>query len=161
MGLDYLDTARLPLKGGKSLKVYLAGMFSTIKQRKAQAAELRAVGVEVTSRWIDEIVPHNVEMKDVPELYHQETSIADIEDIDAADVFVGFVPTAEELVAATVASSSRGGRHVEFGYALGKMPIFIVGAKENVFHHLPEKWNITHVESFDQLLTYLMERANA
>jgi hypothetical protein len=31
------------------MKVYLAAMFSTIKERKAQAAELRALGIGVTS----------------------------------------------------------------------------------------------------------------
>lgn len=140
------------------MKLYLAGMFSTIKLRKQQAAELRNVGIEVTSRWIDETVPHTVEIKDVPEVYLQETSIVDLEDIDRADALVSFVPSAQELVDATVSASSRGGRHVEFGYAIGKSkPIIVVGPRENVFHYLPEDRNIKHVESFDKLLTYLME----
>ena len=136
------------------LSVYLAGMFSTIKIRKAQAAELRAVGIEVTSRWIDETVPHNAETKDVPEKYLKETAIADIEDIDDADIFLAFVPTAEELIAATVTASSRGGRHVEFGYALGTgKPIFVVGHKENVFHYYPYlAFGQSHFETFREAL---------
>jgi nucleoside 2-deoxyribosyltransferase len=133
------------------LKVYLAGMFSTIATRKAQAAELREVGIEVTSRWIDETVPHTVEIKDVEEAYLHETAIADLEDINKADIFLAFVPTAEELVAATIAASSRGGRHVEFGYALAKgKPIFVVGSKENVFHYLPLATK--HFKTFRQAL---------
>lgn len=143
------------------MKLYLAGMFSTIKLRKQQAAELRAVGIEVTSRWIDESVPHTVEIKDVPEVYLQETSIVDLADIDSADALVSFVPSAQELVDATVSASTRGGRHVEFGYAIGKgKPIIVVGGRENVFHYLPESYNIKHVETFDKLLTYLMESTN-
>jgi len=141
------------------MKVYLAGMFSTIATRKAQAAELRASGIEVTSRWIDETVPHNVEMKDVPEQYLAETAIADVEDIDAATFFVEFVPTDRELVAATVQSSSRGGRHFEMGYAYhAGLVILVVGPKENVFHYLPGP--IRHFETFAEMKEYL-ESLNA
>src|SRR5271170_398584 len=131
------------------MKVYLAGMFSTIATRKAQAAELRALGIEVTSRWIDETVPHNVSMKDVPDEYHRETSQADIQDILNADAFIMFVPSAMELIEAPVLNSSRGGRHFEMGfaYALNK-PIFVCGPKENVFHHLPKGiYNFTDFEA--------------
>lgn len=120
------------------MKVYLAGMLSTIKTRKAQAAELRVAGIKVTSHWIDETVPYNVEMKDIPEVYHAETAVIDIQDIDDCDVFVEFVPTDTELVDATLRSSSRGGHHFEMGYAYatGKR-VMVVGDKENVFHYLP------------------------
>ena len=132
------------------MKVYLAGMFSTIKTRKQQAAELRAMDIVVTARWVDETVPHNVEMKDLGDQYHIETSVADIEDIDAADVFVEFVPSDTELVDATLRSSSRGGRHFEMGYAYAKGKIiYVVGPKENVFHHLPAS-TIQHFATWDE-----------
>jgi nucleoside 2-deoxyribosyltransferase len=145
------------------MKVYLAGMFSTIKTRKAQAAELRALGIEVTSRWIDETVPHNVEMKDISDAYHEETATADIDDIEACDVFVEFVPSDAELVYATLRSSSRGGRHFEMGYAYkAGTTIFVVGTKENVFHHLPagfrNKPGIRHFATWEDAKFALMAR---
>ena len=137
--------------------IYLAGMFSTIAKRKAQAAELRELGFDVTSRWIDETVPHTVEIKDVPEQYSKETAIADKEDIEAAEYFIEFVPTAEELVATTVSAMSRGGRHWEMGQAdaLGK-EVLVVGPKENVFHFLPY---VKHFESFNGVKAYLLDQA--
>jgi nucleoside 2-deoxyribosyltransferase len=136
------------------LKVYLAGMFFTKELRKAQAQELRDSGIEVTSRWIDETVPHTVTMKDIPDKYHEETAQADLEDIDNADILIAFVPTDSELTQVSVATAARGGRHVEMGYALGSnKPIFVVGPKENVFHHLP--CGITHFDSFSALKRYL------
>jgi len=134
------------------MKVYLAAMFSTIKERKAQAAELRALGIGVMSRWVEETVPHNIETKDVPEKYLEETSLVDLEDIDMADIFVAFVPTDTELTNATLRASSRGGRHVEFGYALAKrMPIFVLGGKENVFHVLPPRYGIRHYTTWEDM----------
>ena len=46
---------------------------------------------------------------------------------------------------------SRGGRHVEFGYALatGKK-VRVIGPEENVFHGLP---GIAHYKSFDEWLS--------
>jgi nucleoside 2-deoxyribosyltransferase len=140
---------------GNKLNVYLAGMFFTKALRKIQAAELRENGIGVTSRWMDEAVPHTVSMADVPDAYHAETAEADLEDIHNADILVSFVPTDSELTQVSVATASRGGRHVELGYALalGK-PIYVVGPKENVFHHLPGK--MTHFSSFEALKQYLI-----
>jgi len=137
------------------MKVYLAGMFSTIALRKEQAAMLRSHGIEVTSRWIDENVPHNVETKDLPNTYHEETAVADIQDIDAADVFIMFVPEDKELVDATLRSASRGGRHFEMGYAYagGPQEVLVCGPKENVFHHLPD---VLHFETFEEILQFLV-----
>ena len=139
--------------GGK-LKVYVAGMFFTKELRKSQATELRASGITVTSRWLDESVPHTVTMKDVPDKYHEETAQADLEDIDNADILIAFVPTDSELTQVSIATASRGGRHVEMGYALGKnKQIFVVGPKENIFHHMP--YGVTHFDSFMKLKLYL------
>jgi hypothetical protein len=142
------------------MKVYLAAMFSTIKARKAQAAELRSLGIEVTSRWVDETVPHNVEMKDLVDQYHVETSEADTDDIDAADVFVEFVPSDAELVDATLRSSSRGGRHFEMGWAArGGKIILVVGSHENVFHYHP-RVKQRHVSTWEEAKEVLVALAS-
>lgn len=52
-------------------------------------------------------------------------------------------------------TNSRGGRHVEFGIALGMgKPCVVVGPYETVFHCLP--W-VERVDSVDDVIQYLYE----
>jgi hypothetical protein len=51
--------------------------------------------------------------------------------------------------------SSRGGRHVEFGYALGiRKRVILVGPRQHVFHCLPE---VEHYPSWPRLVMALSE----
>jgi hypothetical protein len=64
--------------------------------------------------------------------FNQNTAIDDLEDIDRSDTLLFF--SEDPLV-----GIPRGGRHVEFGYALGTgKRVCVVGGHENVFHFLPE-----------------------
>jgi len=125
-----------------SLKVYLAARYSLKEQLKVYAAELQAEGIEVTSRWLDEKYSPNTQMGEVP--YSELVMFArtDLQDVEDADVLVFFTEDPEN-------QPRRGGRHVEFGYALalGKQ-ILVVGPVENIFHNLPE---IPHYDNFEQV----------
>lgn len=130
------------------MKVYIASMFSDKDRVKSRGLELHAIGIECTSRWAYETVPHNVSLKDLPEHYHRETAVVDVQDILRADVVVLTVPEPQLLVDATIGASSRGGRHFEsgllYGLALAQMmdggkptrELVILGRQENVFHYL-------------------------
>jgi hypothetical protein len=130
------------------MKVYLASMFCDKDRVKARGAELKALGIECTSRWADENIPHNVTMKDCTDEYLRETAVADLEDILRADVVVLTVPGPQMLVDSTIAAASRGGRHFESGLVYGlcvaqaaefgrpTRELIILGKHENVFHHL-------------------------
>jgi hypothetical protein len=130
------------------MKVYLASMFSDKDRVKARALELQDMGIECTSRWADEKVPHNVTIQECSDLYLTETAVADIDDILRADKVVLTVPEPQLLVDATVASSSRGGRHFESGLVYGLIlaqmmdggrptrELIILGKRENVFHYI-------------------------
>ena len=132
------------------MKVYIAGMFSTIKERRRDAGLLRSAGIETVSRWLDEIVPHAVTMKDLPNAYHRETSMADIEDIKKADAFIMCVPTETELADTPARSLARGGRQWEMGYAYAlNKPIFVIGGHENIFHYLD---GVSHFQSIEELI---------
>jgi hypothetical protein len=123
-------------------------MFSDKDRIVRFGKELEAVGIECTSRWAYETVPHNSEMKDVPDEYHRETARVDLIDVLTSNVFVEIVPSSDMLVASTVASASRGGRHFEMGLFYGNMlsetgnygytnrELLVIGKKENIFHHL-------------------------
>jgi len=130
------------------MKVYIASMFSDKDRVLARAGELKALGIECTSRWASETVPHNVTLQQCTEEYLRETAVADVEDILRADAVVLTVPENQLLVDATVAASSRGGRHFESGLVYGlalqqwldgakqTRELIILGKRENVFHYL-------------------------
>lgn len=104
------------------MKIYLAANYSTNPAMREIARELERHGHEVTSEWI--LGTH---------AGHDQASYAkiDLRDIDAAEALVLFSEQPS-------GSRTRGGKHVEFGYALAKgKRLFIVGNHGNVFHHLP------------------------
>jgi hypothetical protein len=114
------------------MRVYLAARYSRWQELAGYAEELRAIGYEVTSRWIKG--DHELRADGQGEADHWAVVWAseDREDLLAADIVVSFTEGAD------VPGRARGGRHVEFGMALetGKR-LLVVGPRENVFHHLP------------------------
>ena len=138
------------------MKVYLASWFASKDNMKARAQELRANGIEVTSRWLEEKINGNTQIQDVEDDYLRETAQVDIHDIILADTLVLNVPSAEELKTLDMptASWARGGRHFEAGFQYatmvfwnwlpttvtfrGQRRLVLVGHKENVFHYLDD-----------------------
>jgi nucleoside 2-deoxyribosyltransferase len=105
------------------MKLYLASNYSTHPQMREIAETLQHRGHEVTSEWIN-----GTHGGDDRAAYAQ----IDLRDIDAAEALIFFSES-------PAGSRTRGGKHVEFGYALAKgKRVFIVGPPVNVFHHLPE-----------------------
>jgi nucleoside 2-deoxyribosyltransferase len=105
------------------MKVYLASNYSTWPDMQVKAAQLKYLGHEVTSEWITGA--HNGDDR-------AEYAAIDLRDIDEAEAVIFFSESPE-------GSRTRGGKHVEFGYALARgKQIFLVGPPVNVFHHLPQ-----------------------
>ena len=105
------------------LKVYLAGRYSLLKELKEESKKFEAAGIEITSRWLDN-KEDGLSFKDV--------AMLDIEDVDKADAVVLFSEPYGTMV-------SGGGRHVEFGYAMGRgKKLVVVGPLENIFHWHPD-----------------------
>lgn len=134
------------------MKIYLAGKYSSKEEIREKAAELRALGIEVTSTWLEEPHAPNTAMSDVPEddlaVYAQN----DLTDIEMADWLVFF---SEDPTTSVV----RGGRHVEFGYALATdMGILVVGPHENIFHHLPE---VIVISTWNEAKEFLVKESDA
>src|ERR1039458_2946800 len=114
------------------LRVYLAASYSMKKQIEAEAAELRALGIEITSSWLEEKHAPTTQMEELTHEEHQLYAMRDVQDVLDADVFVFHTDPTKTIV--------RGGRHVEFGIAVGAgMHIYVVGEeRENIFHRLPD-----------------------
>lgn len=118
------------------LKVYLAARYSRRDELRSFRAVLIGGGFEVTSRWLGEGTPLDHKMSDLSEEYQRVSAEVDLEDIDAADYLILYSEDPDK-------GTPRGGRHVEFGYALAKgKSIIVIGPKENIFHALP---GIQHV----------------
>lgn len=114
-------------------RVYLAARYSRFPEMQRVREALEAHGYSVTSRWINgghELTKEGSTEADEAERvrYAQE----DFEDLLAADLVISFTEEPRK-------TTTRGGRHVEFGaaIALGKR-VIVVGYRENVFHCLPQ-----------------------
>lgn len=138
------------------MKVYLASWFASLHEIQKRAEELRAEGIEVTSRWLEEKVAPTTQIQDVSGDYLRDTAKVDIHDILLANVVVLNVPSVEDLkdTSMPVASWARGGRHFEAGFQYATMVLIkflpktiqnrgtrrlvLVGRRENVFHYLDD-----------------------
>jgi nucleoside 2-deoxyribosyltransferase len=130
------------------MKIYMAAQYQQKEEIKAYADQAQAGGIEVTSRWLLEPHAPNAQMAAVTEDDLESYAINDLADIDRADMFVFFSLSDQTPF-------KRGGRHVEFGYALAKSkPILVVGPKENIFHCLHDR--VRHVETWKIALTQLL-----
>lgn len=124
------------------MKIYLAARYSRRDEMKALATHFRMAGYETTSRWLYEDKPLDCKLGDDPPVFYRVTAQIDLDDIDRSDTIVFF---AEDPLTGT----PRGGRHVEFGYALAKgKRCIVIGGPENIFHYLPGVMHFPTVAAF-------------
>jgi nucleoside 2-deoxyribosyltransferase len=131
-------------------KVYLASRYSRRQELLGYRELLRARGIEVTGRWLEGL--HEIHDSDTPGRQRvMQASFAedDLEDIRRADAMVSFTE-------GPGSPHARGGRHVEFGYALalGKH-LIVIGPLENVFYCLPGVLRFDDWDSFFRGVTVL------
>lgn len=119
------------------MRIYLAARYSRREEMLTYAKDLENLGHTVISRWITGCheIPGKSESIGDRNTYTTEErahfATEDLQDLLHSSCIIAF--TEEEN-----APSNRGGRHVEFGYAIGKnLELYVVGPKENVFHCLP------------------------
>jgi nucleoside 2-deoxyribosyltransferase len=124
-----METIRKP-------RIYLAAPYPRKEEIKVYRDELVALGFEVTSNWLEEKHAANVALHEVSEVLSERYAESDLLDVDRADVVISFTE-------APGTQYSRGGRHVEFGYALARgKEVWIVGPVENIFHYLVPKTQV-------------------
>ena len=124
------------------IRVYLAARFETRAILRPIRDALWAMGHEVVSTWIDE-VKRPPDMSE--SVFFKKLSIKDLAEIKSADVFV----------LSTAITSERGGKEVEYGFALGQFQaklLYIVGPQRNVFHYLCDR----QFDSWDDFLAAML-----
>jgi len=129
--------------------VYFAARYSRLKELIRYQAELEALGVEVTSRWLTSEARRNA--YEYSETEWRVRALIDQEDVLSADTLVCFSEAPDE--------GGNGGRHAELGMALalGKQ-VIVVGRREHIFHRLPE---VTVVESWTEAIRLLAQGLDA
>jgi hypothetical protein len=151
MLLDRLAETRPLSEPSRMVRVYLSARFGRAEEVFQRGQELIQLGYDVTSRWYHADAD---ESKLTPADWAR-IAADDLADIERADVLVAFTEPlrndAEQLYAngAWLNAQTRGGRHVETGWALAKgLRVVVIGPRENAFHHLPQ------VEQFDSWDAY-------
>jgi len=118
-----METERMP-------SIYLASRYGRREEMLSNARLLVSLGYRVTSRWVE----GGHEMKDEASSSEELRRFADedLNDLREADILLAFTESPGD-----VPGRARGGRWVEFGFALatGKI-VVVVGYRENVFCHL-------------------------
>src|SRR5262245_42163254 len=123
------------------MKLYLSASYVRKPELQGYRNTLICLGHEVTSQWLDE--PENEDDGYGMHVGPDYCFLAerDVYDIDRADGFVAFTEAP--------GGYPRGGRHVEYGIAIAKCKqLFVVGYRENAFHHLPHVMFYDNFEHF-------------
>ena len=141
------------------MKIYIAAPYSLKDLVSARAAELRELGIIVTSSWLKEPHKPTTQMEELTPEQHRKYAVQDVDDVDEADILVFHTDPTKTII--------RAGRHVEFGIAIGiglsrKMPIFVVGTEhENIFHYLPQAFHFATWEDCKRALAKVKAHQNA
>lgn len=119
--------------------VYLSAKFERRGELNGYRSELEAAGVEVTSRWLTDPTP------ELTDEAWRLLATKDIEDIHRASGLILFAD----------GRPGGGGRHVEFGVALGlRKRMMVVGEPENLFQSLEAVQIVpTWEEAFKAIVT--------
>jgi hypothetical protein len=131
-------------------KIYLASQYGRKDELKTYRDIFQARGYTITSRWLDETgKDSNSGSRDhfIADKQYAINADRDENDISDSDYFVLFT---EEPYGKKYPGT--GGRHYETGYAksLG-LKLFVVGWRENIFHHLPR---FTYCANLEALFAY-------
>ena len=123
------------------LSIYLAARYGRRQELAAYARLLQAAGHRVTARWLTGVHDTSAGMSD------EDAALEDLIDVERADVLISFTEEGD------VPGRARGGRHVEFGWALARgKRLIVLGPRENIFHHHPR---VEVVSGYVELLRVL------
>ena len=131
-GPDVADVANKCARLRDVRSVYLSGRFERRDEINACRLELHEAGIEVTSSWLTDPEP--------PELNEDSAGFSDPIWAALAGVDREEVHRADAIVLFADPQGGAGGsRHVEFGMALAwRKTLIVVGEVENLFQRLPE-----------------------
>lgn len=118
------------------MRIYLSARYERRLELCGYREQIEQRGHTVTSRWLNGApvgIEALIESDDEDGLWYRVMAAQDdMEDIESSDLLIAFSEPPES-------DASRGGRHVEFGFALAlNVPLWVVGPPENIFHWLTD-----------------------
>ncbi len=139
------------------MRIYIAARFDRLSEMNVYAQQLRGKGHVVDCRWLTgshQLHP-GAEQLDSSAGFIEDTNgvtmlgqpfaIDDLYDLENSDAIILFSEKPD-------VKTKRGGRHTEFGIAIGiGLKLYIVGPRENVFHTLPD---IVRFNTWDDCMEY-------
>ena len=149
------------------MKIYLASRYSRREELCGYRQQIEALGVRVTSRWLDgqhqisdsgtPIGEHGERLVEGDDTANTSPEAAKLRERFANEDFAD-VMSAQLLIAFTEpprSNASRGGRHVELGIALGQMKqVWVVGHRENIFCWMED---VRYFDTWETCLSKLQE----
>lgn len=121
------------------MKIYISGSYAEQKRLRARAAELHALGHQITGTWLNEVQqPSHL----TEEEWHRSLGIKDLTEVAAADC----------IIMDNDGTSTSGGRYVEWGFAIGRfnmLKILVGKSHYGVFTHLADKAFVSWGEAMD------------
>lgn len=139
--------------------VYLSAPYSRMHELRVYREELRALGLTVGCSWLDGDGEAAAEIN-MTDAEAATVAKVDLDEVWQADILIAF----SEAGAAPTTEACRGGRHVEFGYALAAkvmrltrslIEIWLVGPRENVFNALADE----RFDHWGELTAYVRGRS--
>ena len=118
--------------GENKMKIYIAARFSNRHIANGLAHFMKRCGHTITSRWVlpnsDHVIPVGMSEQAADD-ERRRFAREDLYDLDHCDWCISLMEQPR--------GNGRGGRHVEFGYALAlNKRLFVIGPRETVFHNL-------------------------
>lgn len=127
-------------------RVYIASRYSRRDEMRNVAEQLSERGFIVSSTWLQEDYPLNMNLDGLTPEQHAEIATQDYDDIVGSDIMVFFAEDQNN-------QPPRGGRHVEVGIALALgVRIYIIGERENIFHYLPDIKVVPNLEALWEVI---------
>jgi len=124
------------------MTIYMSASYPRKAELRGYRIILQQLGHDVTSEWLNEIDYGDDGVSMTPGPDYCTLAERDVFDIDRADSFMAFTEPPN--------GPPRGGRHVEYGIAVAKCKkLFVIGYRENAFHHLP---HVLFFDSFDHFV---------
>jgi uncharacterized protein YuzB (UPF0349 family) len=122
-------------------RIYIAAKFSKLEEMRENANQLARMGHVCTSSWLKEDPSNDV--LDDNDVKWKGVAETDLYDLVNSEAIMIFTEDAEH-------EFKRGGKMVEFGFALGYgLRLIVIGPRQNIFMYLDE------VEVYETLEQFL------
>lgn len=134
------------------MNIYLCSSYTRMVEMRGYADALAEMGHTITSSWVYNADDPGAALSPEDHGEHEDAAMKGLAEINRSDVVICFTEGPGSRL-------SRGGRHVEMGYAIArKIEILVIGYRENLFCYLPQIHFAEDFRSAGWVLAAIIER---